>query len=186
MTAAFPRQLLHHQAAPAPGPSTGVCSLACGELPGNRDADEGGDLFRLIEIFVRRIDKRVTGEADNALVALHASPWIDGHGEMSVAEKRLWCAGAVHGARDIVAIVVGIAPDVARRAVMNDEEADRPIGLGLQDELAVEFQRRSQHRGQRHRLSKKQQDLLRVSMPCEDLVHDGTETNEAPACARCF
>jgi hypothetical protein len=68
---------------------SGTASVSGGELTGDSDADEGGNLLRLIEICVRRIDKRFSGEADDSLVTLHASPWVYRHGEMAISQQRL-------------------------------------------------------------------------------------------------
>jgi hypothetical protein len=45
----------------------------------NGDANEGWDLLGLGEIFVGDIGKFTAGESDDALIALHSGPWVDGH-----------------------------------------------------------------------------------------------------------
>jgi hypothetical protein len=49
------------------------------EMTRDSDADKGWDLLGSNEIFVGGTGKVAAGEGDDALIALHSGPWVDGH-----------------------------------------------------------------------------------------------------------
>ena len=84
------------------------------------------------------IDQRLAFERDDALVAVLVAARIDGHGDMAAAEQRALVAAALGlGERRIGLVEAGIAAHLAGRHEVGDQEIERPVGLGLQDELAL-------------------------------------------------
>ena len=79
------------------------------------------------------------------LIAAHVRALIDGHREMAFAEQR---AGG-HALLQPRRIEARIGAQFIRRLKIHDQERHRTVGLGLQDEAAVEFQRRAEQ-GRKH------------------------------------
>jgi hypothetical protein len=89
---------------------------------------------------------------------------------MAGPQERLRFLSAVNRTRKIVGIIAGIAAQMAWRVIMHHDKAHRPVRLRLQNEFAVELQRRTHHRRQRDRLAGKQQDLLSFPRKREPMI----------------
>jgi hypothetical protein len=68
-----------------------------------------------------------------------------------------------------------------RRLEIHDQERHRTVGLGLQDEAAVEFQRRAEQRRQHDRLAEQLADRGRIIVLGQDVVERGAEPGQAAA-----
>ncbi len=74
-------QILHDKAAGAPGAAAGGDDFA------DREAHQRRDLFRSLEVVMRRLFQSLALERDDALVARHLAARIDGEGHMAPAEQ---------------------------------------------------------------------------------------------------
>jgi hypothetical protein len=127
--------VLHEDAAGAP-------HLA--RLPAPADERTGGQhkpgryLLGTKKILMRGIAERPAMQGNNPLVALHIGSLIDGHRQMAAAEQpaRRYLARpeVVHRS-----IETSVTAHAARCRIVGHEHVDRPVALGLQDELAFEF-----------------------------------------------
>ena len=88
-------------------------------------------------------------ERHHALIALGVRAPVDGHGEMALAEQPT--IGGKLG--QPLGREPCIAAQASRHLIVGDEQIDRPVGRGLQDELAFEFERGAEQRGERHGLA---------------------------------
>ena len=91
---------------------------------------------------MRGVFETAAFERDQALIAAHVRALVDGHGEMAVAEQRAGILAVLQPRR--VEPRIGAQP--VRRLEIDDQERHRTVGLRLQDEAAVEFQRRAEQR----------------------------------------
>ena len=83
-------------------------------------------------------------QRDQALVAAHVRALVDGHREMTLAEQRTEILTVLQPRR----IEARIGAQPIRQLEIHDQERHRTVGLGLQDEAAVEFQGRAEQRRQ--------------------------------------
>ena len=70
---------------------------------------------------------------------------------------------------------------LAGAAEIDHQHADRPVGLGLQDEAALDLQRRAEQHGQRDGLAEQLGDRRRIVVAREDLVDRRPEPHDAAA-----
>ena len=96
----------------------------------------GRDLLGLAEINMGGIRERAAIERHDALVTLGVRALIDGHGEIARAEQ--FARGQARR------VEMGIGANEARCRELGDQKVDRPVGAGLKDEAALEFQPRSE------------------------------------------
>src|ERR1700687_1174601 len=59
---------------------------------------------------------------------------------------------------------------------IHDQKRHRAVGLGLQNEATVEFQRRAEQGRQHDRLAEQLADGRRLIVPCQDIVLRGAQT----------
>ena len=116
-------------------------------------------------------------ERHQALVAAHVRSLIDGHREMALAEQR---AGVLTGLEPL-RVEARIGAQAIRRLEIDDQKRHRAIGLGLQNETAVEFQRRAEQRRQHDRLAEQLADGRRIIVLGQDVVERGAEPGQAAA-----
>ena len=83
--------------------------------------------------------------------------------------------------RQPLGIEAGIGAQRARRREVGDQHVDRPVGPGLQDELAVELQRRAEQHGQHADLGQQPRHRLGIVVPLQDLVEHRPELDDAAA-----
>ncbi len=120
-----------------------------------------GQLLGLAEIGERGVGQAAARQRHDALIALHLLARIDGDGEMPAAEQRAFVEAAVGGGRGKARLVAAhVAAHAPGSLEVDDEEVEDAVGLGLHDELAVEFQRGAEHGRQRHRLAQRLRDRI--------------------------
>ena len=93
----------------------------------------------MAEIGVGGLGQALAFERNHALIALHLRAAVDGHGEMALAEQLRGLTVAAGNRRDAVGGEARIAAQLTWNLVVGDEQIDRTVGRGLQDELALEF-----------------------------------------------
>ena len=77
-------------------------------------------------------------------------------------------------------IEAGAGPHVTRMPVVHDQHADRPIGLGLQDEAAF-LDRRAEHDGQDDGLPEQLRHRLRIVVAGQNFVDRRPKPHHPPA-----
>ena len=112
-----------------------------------------------------------------ALIAAHVRPLIDGHGKMTLAEQRAGILAVLEPA----GIEARIGAQTVRRLEIHYQKRHRTVGLGLQDETAIEFQGRAQQRREHDRLAEQPADGGRIIVLGQEIVEPGTETGQAAA-----
>ena len=128
--------------------------VAAAPFLANREPHPGRNLLRAQKIFMRGVFQAAAFERHQALVSAHVRPLIDGHREMALAEQR---AGVLTGLEPL-RVEARIGAQAIRRLEVDDQERHRAIGLGLQNETAVEFQRRAEQRREHDRLAEQLAD----------------------------
>ena len=85
---------------------------------------------------------------------------------------------------------IGVEARIAAQAVggveIDDDQVDRPVGLGLHDEPPLEFERGADERCQHHRLAEKAGNRGRISMSVEDDIERFAEPDGATAAIEAF
>ena len=147
-------QELQQHAAGAPAM---LAAIAAAPFLADREPHPGRDLLGAQEIFMRGVFQTAAVERDQALVAAHVRALVDGHGEMALAEQRAGVLALLQ-ARGVEARI-GAQP--VGRLEVDDQERHRAVGPGLQDEAAVEFQRRAEQRRQHDGLAEQLADRRR-------------------------
>jgi len=125
---------------------------------------------------MRGLLQAAAGERDEALVAAHVGTLVDGHRQMALAEQ---CAGVLR-LREARLVVARIGAQAVGRLEVDHQERHRPVGLGLQDEAAVEFQRRAEQGRQHDGLAEQLADRRRIGVLGEDVVERRPHAGEAP------
>ena len=116
-------------------------------------------------------------ERHQALIAAHVRALVDGHGEMALAEQRAGILAVLQPLR----IIARIGAQAIGRLEIHDQERHRAVGLGLQDEAAVEFQRRAEQRRQHDRLAEQLADRRGIIVLGQDVVERGAEPGQPAA-----
>ena len=116
-------------------------------------------------------------ERHQPLIAAHVRALIDGHGEMALAEQRAGILALLQPRR----IEARIGAQPIRRLEIHDQERHRTIGLGLQDEAAVEFQRRAEQGRQHDGLAEQLADRRGIIVLGQDVVERGAEPGQPSA-----
>ena len=143
------RQELQQHAAGAP-----AVAGAGRHLLADREPHPGGDLLGAPEVFVRGILQAAAVERDQPLVAARVGALIDGHGEVALAEQRAGRGLAgLDGAGHPALVEARAGAHLAGAAEIHHQHADRAVGLGLQDEAALDLERRAEQHRQRHGLA---------------------------------
>ena len=78
-------------------------------------------------------------------------------------------------------VEAGAGADLAGRGEIDHQHAHRPVGLRLQDEAALELERRAQQHPEHDRLAQKLGDRRRIAVAAEDLVDGGAEPHQPSA-----
>jgi hypothetical protein len=153
----------------------------------HRQPDEGQQLLGLAEIGVRGIDERLALQGHDALVAIHVAARIDGHRDMPAAEQRTLVPTSFGiGQCRVCLVEAGVAAHLAGRLVVRDEKIQCAVGFGLQDELAVHLERRTEHGGQRQGFAQRVTDRLRVGMPRQDGIDHRAQPDDTAPDARAY
>ena len=174
------RQELQHDAAGAPAMAGAAVFRT--QFLGHRQTHPRRDLLGAQEIFVRRVFQRAAIERDQALVAAGVGALVDGHGEMAFAEQRAGVGLAGRNRRrDAILAEARAGPHLAGRGEVDHQQAHRAVGLGLQDEAAIDFQRRAEHDGEHHRFAHQLGDRLRIIVLLQDLVDHRPKPHHAAA-----
>ena len=107
---------------------------------------------------------------------------VDGQRQDAAAEQLLRRGGAA-GNRGVHPLLVeaGIGAQRLGRGKVGDQHVDRPVGAGLQDELAVELERGAEQNGQHDRLGQQPRDRLRIGMAGKNRVEHRPELDAAAA-----
>ena len=143
----------------------------------DRKPHPGRDLFGAQKIFMRGVFQGAAFERHQALVAAHVRALVDGHGKMAMPEQR---AGG-HAILQARGIEARIGAQFVGRLKIHDEERHRTVGLGLQDEAAVEFQRRAEQCRQHDGFAEQLADRRRIIVLGENLIERGTEPRQPSA-----
>ena len=148
----------------------------------HREPDARGDLFGAQKVFVRYVLERAAIERDEALIAVHIGTLVDGHGKVPLAEQR--GAGRI-ACRDCRGHAVFVEAGAGAHLVGGDEihhqHPHGTVALRLQNETAIDLQRRAQHHRQHQRFTKELGDGLRIGVPRKDFVDGRAKTNHAAA-----
>ena len=141
-----------------------------------------GNLLGLAKIDARDVLQRGAVELDDALVALHVLALVDGEREHAAAEQllRTVVAGSDRLGQPL-AVEAGIGAQRVRRREVGDQHVDRPVGAGLQDELAAELQRRAEQHGEHADLGEQAGHRLGIVVARQDLVEHRPELDGAAA-----
>ena len=107
---------------------------------------------------MRGVFQTAAFERHQSLIAAHVGPLIDGHGEMPASQQ---CTGIL-AVLEPLRIEARIGAQAVRRLEVHDQERHRAIGLGLQNEAAIEFQRRAEQRRQHDRFAEQLADRRRI------------------------
>ncbi len=126
---------------------------------------------------MRGVFQATAFERHHALIAAHVGPLIDGHGEMPAAQQ---CAGVL-ALPEPLRIEPRIGAQTVRGLEVHDHERHRAIGLGLQNEAALEFQRRAEQRRQHDRLAEQLADRRRIIVLGQDIVERRAEPGQTSA-----
>ena len=145
-------------------------------MPRHGEPDEGGQLLGLAEIGVGSLGQGLAFERHHALIALGLDAAVDGHGEMTLAEQPPVGGKLGHP----LGREARIAAQAARHLIIGDEEIDRSVGRGLEDELALGFERGAEQRGERHRLAEQPRHRFRIIVAREDGIDRRPELDQAP------
>ena len=149
---------------------------------GHSEAHTRRDLLGAQKILVRGMLEILALERDDALVAGHVGALVDGHGEMTMAQQRARIGGTrCDGGRDPRGVEAGAGAHLAGRGVVDDQHADRPVALGLQDEAALEFQGRAEQHREHDGFAEKLRDRHRIAMTRQDGVDGRPEAYHPPA-----
>ena len=108
---------------------------------GHGEPDIGGELLRLPEIGIGGLSQALAFERHHTLITLSVRSAVDGHGEVPLAEELGERAVALPDGLDALRREARIATQAAWHLVIGDEQIDRTVGRGLEDELALEFER---------------------------------------------
>ncbi len=131
---------------------------------------------------MRGLLQRRAVELDDALIALRVVALVDGERQHALPEQRSGRGFARAGQRfEAVGVEAGIGAQRARRREIGDQHVDRPVGAGLQDELALELQRRAEQHRDHAGLGQKARDRLGIVVPAENRVEQRPELDDAAA-----
>ena len=157
-------------------------AFAGAQFLGDREPHAGRDLLGAMEIFVRGVFERAAVERDQSLVAAGVGPLVDGHGEVAFAEQGA-AVGRVVGdrRRDARLVETRAGAHLAGRGEVHHQHAHRAVALRLQDEAALDLERRAEHDGEHHRLAQELGDRRRIGVLLQDLVHHRPEPHHAAA-----
>ena len=126
---------------------------------------------------MRGVFQTAAFERHQPLIAAHVRPLIDGHRQMALAEQR----AGILAVLEPLGIEARIGAQAIRRLEVDDQERHRAVGLGLQNEAAVEFQRRAEQRRQHDRLAEQLADRRRIIVLGQDIVERGAEPGQPAA-----
>ena len=118
-------------------------------------------------------------QRNQALIAVGVGALVDGHGQMAFAEQRpgvgLARRARLRNARSIEARV-GAHP--VGGVEVDDQHADRPVALRLQNQAAFDLDDRAQHDGEDDRLTKQLGDGRRIIVAGQDVVDQRAQPND--------
>ncbi|MGY3405077.1 hypothetical protein ACVWZV_001190 [Bradyrhizobium sp. GM5.1] len=120
-------------------------------------------------------------ERDQALVAAHVGALVDGHGEMAVAQQRAGMRASIFGLAESRGVVARIGAQAIRRLIVHDQERHRTVGLGLENEAALELQRGAKQRGQHDGLAEQLADRRGIIVLGQDFVERRTKPHQPTA-----
>ena len=169
------RQELHQQAAGAPA-MLRLVAIAAAPFLADREPHLRRNLLRTQKIFVCGVLEAATLQRHQPLIAAHVRALIDGHGEMAMTEQRagIRCLAEPR----LVEPRIGAQP--VRRLKIDDQERHRSVGLGLQDEAAVELERGAEQRRQHDGFAEQLADRRRIVVTGQQLVERGAEPGQPP------
>ena len=119
-------------------------------------------------------------ERDDALVALHMRALVDGHAHVALAQQvgNAALAGP-DGGLDGLGVELGAGAQPVRGVEIDDDHRHRTVGLGLEDEPALEFQRGPDQRRQHHGLAQEARHRLWIVVTPEDRVDGRAKPHHA-------
>ncbi|MNE16657.1 hypothetical protein D3C80_1096100 [compost metagenome] len=168
---------LDHGPARAPGPALIRLDLADGQ------AHLGRHLLGLGEVVLGAQRQALALDGGDALGALEVGAAIHRHDEDPLAQQRLG-AGAGEAFGDgghLVRVEAAEAAQMARRVVVGDDVAHRPVALGLDDQTALELERRADDGGQDAGFAQQGGDRLGIGVGRQDGVHRLAQSHQAAA-----
>ncbi len=83
-------------------------------------------------------------------------------------------------------VETGIGANLVGRGKIGNDEIDGTVALRLNDQLAVELQRRAEQHGQHHGLGDEPGDRKRIVVALEDRIEHRAELNRAAAHIEAF
>ena len=109
---------------------------------------------------------------------------VDGHGQIARPSSCGWVSARRWLQPGTASDRNGHSRASAGRGEIDHQHVDRAVGLGLQDELAVDLERRAEHCGQGHRFGKQPGNGRRIVVAGEDIGHHGPEPHQPAAHAQ--
>ena len=152
-------------------------AFAAAPFLADRKPHSGRNLFRAQKIFMRGVLESAAFERHQPLIAAHVRPLVDGHGEMAFPQQR----AGVLAFPEPPGIEARIGAQAVRRLKIHDQKRHRAVGLGLQNEAALEFQRRAEQGREHDRLAEQLADRCRIIVPGQDVIERGAEPGQAAA-----
>jgi hypothetical protein len=135
------------------------------------------DLLGAQKIFTRGVFKAAAVERHQALITAHIRALVDGHGEMTLAEQR----PGILSLLEPPLVEARVGAQTIRRLKVDNQERHRAIGLGLQDEAALEFQGRAKQGREHDRFAKQLADGGRIIVLGQDIVERRADPGQPSA-----
>ena len=168
----FGEELRHQPAGP---PMTALA----GHVLGDRQTDQGRDLFGLDEVLMGRRLQPLALERHDALVARHLGALVDRQGQMALAQQ----FGRAQPPRRIeprrVEAREGSEP--VGRGEIHHQHVDDAVGLGLQLETALDLECRPQERRQGGGFADQARHGIRIAVLRQDMVDRRPEPDDPAA-----
>ena len=142
-----------------------------------KSGQSSADLLGAQEVLVRGILEVAAVERHQSLVAAHVRALVDGHGEVATAEQ----VGGREPGLQPACVEARIGAQRIGRGEIDDDHRHRAVGLGLQDEAAVEFQRGAEQRCQHDGLAEQLADGRGIIVLGQDLVERRAKPHQATA-----
>ena len=154
---------------------------------GDRQTDECRHLLGLLEVGMGDILEGTALERHDALIAIHVDALVDGHRQMPLAEQ---LAGLGFAQLDRllhrIGIEAGIAAEAVRRVEVDDDQVHGTVGLRLQDEAALELQRRADQGRQHDCLTEQAGHRRRVVVARQDGIERIRQPDDAAPAVELF
>ncbi len=169
----FGEELRHQPAGPP------MAALARHVL-GDRQTDQGRDLFGLDEVLMGRRFQALAFERHHALVARHLGPLVDRQSQMALAQQFGRAQPPRRGVEPC-RIEAREGPQPVGRVEVHHQHVDDAVGLGLQLKSALDLQCGAQERRQGGGFADQARHGIRVAVLRQDMVDRRPEPDDPAA-----